>query len=735
MNQPRFCLTPLAFAAALLAGGHASAQTAAPETAALETNAPIQTVVVTASADASAHGLPGDYAGGQVARGGRLGLLGNVDIMDAPFNTTNYTHALIQDQQARSVADVVQNDPSVRVARGFGNYQELYVIRGFAVNSDDLAYNGLYGLLPRQFVASELLERVEVFRGANSFVNGAAPGGGGIGGMINLLPKRAPHKPLNQVTAGVESGGQVYGAVDLARRFGPENRAGLRINAVRRDGETAVDGEQRELSVFSIGADYRGRGYRVSMDAGYQNHKLENARPSVTVTAGLPIIAAPEADSNWAQPWTESKERDVFGTLRAEVDLPGGAVAWAALGARKGNEANILSSTTVTGIDGSANMTRFDNVRVDRVRTGEIGARTELRTGPVKHGISATASAFHIESFNSYALGDFAGFATNVYRPVPVPAPSNTFFTGGSLANPVLTQRSILSSAAIADTLSFLDDKVLLTLGLRHQRIRDAGYNYGTGTPASGYDASANTPVAGLVYKPMKGLSLYANYIEALQKGTVASNGGFGPPLSNQGAVFAPYTSRQKEVGVKVDAGKFGASAALFTTAQPQAYVANNTFGLFGEQRNRGLELSVFGLPTRGLRVLGGATLLESEQRRTFGGATDGRDAIGVPKAQFNLGAYWDVPGVQGLSLNARAVYTSKQYADAANLQKLPSWSRLDIGATWATRVMERDLTLRARIDNVADKNYWASAGGYPNFGYLVAGGPRSVVVSATVDF
>jgi len=730
MNQPRHCLTPLAFAAALLAAGHATAQTAAPET-----DQPIQTVVVTASADASAQGLPRDFAGGQVARGGRLGLLGNVDIMDTPFNTTNYTHALIQDQQARSVADVVQNDPSVRVARGFGNYQELYVIRGFAVNSDDLAYNGLYGLLPRQFVAAELLERVEVFRGANSFVNGAAPGGGGIGGMINLLPKRAPNKPLNQVTVGVESGGQVYGAVDVARRFGPGNRAGLRVNAVRRDGETAVQGEQRELSVFSIGLDYRGRGYRVSADAGYQNHKLENARPSVTVATGLPILEAPEADSNWAQPWTVSKERDVFGTLRAEVDLPGGAVAWAALGARKGNEANILSSTTVTGADGSASMTRFDNVRVDRVRTGEIGARGELRTGAVKHGISATASAFHMEQLGAYAFGDFAGFATNIYRPAAVAAPSNGFLTAGNMANPVRVQRSILSSVAIADTLTFMDDKVLLTLGLRHQRIRDAGYNYGTGTPASDYDSTANTPVVGFVYKPVKGLSLYANYIEALQKGTVASNGGFGPALNNQGDVFAPYTSRQKEIGVKLDAGKFGASAALFTTGQPQAYVANNTFGLFGEQRNRGLELSVFGMPARGLRLLGGATLLGSEQRGTFGGFTDGRDAIGVPKTQVNLGADWDVPGVQGLSLNARAVYTSSQYADDANLQKLPSWSRLDIGATWITRLLERDLTLRARIDNLTDNNYWASAGGYPKFGYLVAGAPRSVVVSATVDF
>src|SRR3954469_8644647 len=189
MKPVLFALTPVALAALLLTSGSAFAQTT-------DAGDAMPTVVVRASADASAQGLPRAYAGGQVARGGRLGLLGNVDIMDTPFNTTNYTHALIQDQQARSVADVVQNDPSVRVARGFGNYQELYVIRGFAVNSDDLAYNGLYGLLPRQFVASEFLERVEVFRGASSFLNGAAPGGGGIGGAINLLPKRAANQPL-----------------------------------------------------------------------------------------------------------------------------------------------------------------------------------------------------------------------------------------------------------------------------------------------------------------------------------------------------------------------------------------------------------------------------------------------------------------------------------------------------------------------------------------------------------
>jgi len=718
---PRIILTPIAFGALLFAAS-ASAQTA---------DDGIATVVVTASADASAQGLPSAYAGGQVARGGRLGLLGNVDIMDAPFNATNYTHALIQDQQARSVADVVQNDPSVRVARGFGNYQELYVIRGFAVNSDDLAYNGLYGLLPRQFVASELLERVEVLRGANSFINGAAPGGGGIGGMINLLPKRAPNAPLNEVTAGVESGGQAYVAADVARRFGPDNRAGIRVNAVRRDGDTAVDREQRELSVFSVGLDYRGDHYRVSADVGYQDHQLRNGRPSVTVGSGLAIPAAPDADSNFAQPWTHSNERDTFGTLRGEVDLAPHVVAWAALGAREGRESNVISSPTTTDNDGGTVMTRFDNERKDNVRTGEIGVRGDFAAGSVKHTVSATASAFESKSDNAYAFGDFAGWRSNLVRPVDVAAPGANAFTGGSLANPLLTAKSILSSYAVADTLSFLDDTVRVTAGVRHQRIKSYGYDYNTGAQNSAYDESANTPVAGVVYKPVKNVSIYANYIEALQQGPTAS----GVNVVNQGQIFAPYTSRQKEVGVKYDSGKLGMSAALFSTAQPLGHIENGVFGVFGEQRNQGLELSVFGLPMHGLRVLGGLTLLDAEQRRTAGGINDGKDAIGVPGTQLNIGADWDVPQVAGLSLNARAVYTSHQYADAANTQKLPSWTRLDLGATYATRVLDRDVTVRARVDNAFGRHYWASAGGYPGYGYLVLGAPRTFTVSATVDF
>lgn len=741
MHKPTLTLSPFALAAFLLASGVAQAQAQNAAQNATQSAAPaadsaaapqvMPTVVISASADASASGLPKAYAGGQVARGGRLGLLGNVDVMDTPFNTTNYTQALIQDQQARSVADVLQNDPSVRVARGFGNYQELYVIRGFAVNSDDLAYNGLFGLLPRQFVSSELLERVEVFRGANAFVNGAAPGGGGIGGSINLLPKRAGNAPLTQLTLGVESGGQAYGALDLGRRFGPDDSAGLRINAVRRDGATGIDRERRELSVFSAGLDWHARALRVSADIGYQDHKLRNARPSVTVNDGIALPAAPDAGSNWAQNWTHSNERDTFGTLRAEADLAPDVVAWAALGARSGDESNILAAPTVSKADGSASMYRFDNERRDSVRTGEAGVRGKLRAGAVSHSLSATVSGYWQESRNAYAFSNFAGFATNLYRPVDVAVPSADFYIGGKLDAPALTHKSILSSFALADTLAMLNDRVLLTLGARRQSIKDDGYDYNSGAANAHYSQSATTPVAAIVYKPLDKVSVYANYIEALQVGQVAS----GTDIDNVGETFAPFKSRQKEVGVKYDAGSVGLSAALFSTTQPSAYVQNKHFGVFGEQRNRGLELSVFGAPLRGLRLLGGLTLLDAQQKVTEGGRNQGKDVIGVPGTQLNLGAEFDVPGVHGLTVTARTLYTSAQYADGANQQQLPSWKRLDLGASYTTSIAGRDLTLRARVDNVADKNYWASAGGYPGSGYLVLGAPRTFVLSGSVDF
>lgn len=670
--------------------------------------------------------LGDEYEGGQVATTGRAGLLGNMDTMDTPFSSTNYTEELIRNQQALSVADVVQNDPTVRVATGFGNFQELYMIRGFNVYSDDMTLNGVYGILPRQFVAAEMLERVEVFRGANTFLNGAAPGGSAIGGLVNLVPKRAGDEPLTRMTVGMQSGGQGYAAMDFARRFGDLEQDGIRVNVIERSGNNAT-GEDRELGGLTLGWDHQGERARLSADFGYQDNHIDAARPSVTPSTSAPAV--PDASTNYAQDWTYTDEKQLFGVVRGEYDFTSSTMGWVAVGARQGKEHNLLANPTA---DSAGNITTyaFENVREDDIFSADAGLRQEFATGDIHHTAVLSASYFDSASKNAYFWSTYFSAGTlSDYQQVA--QNTTALYSGGDLNAPKVTERNTTSSIALADTMALLDDKVKLTLGGRSQTIEQKGYNY-DGSAASEYDKSAVTPFAGVVYQPTYDWSLYANYAEALIKGEIVSSwGGY----TNPGQVFSPTRSEQYETGVKYDNGMLGAVVSVFEISKPTYIVANNTYTRDGEQRNRGLELSGYGLLSDSVKVLGGVTFIDAELVKTTDGTNDGNSAIGVPDMTANLNLEWDTPFAEGLTLEGRSIYTSSQYLDAANQYDIPSWTRFDLGARYVTTVDEHNLTLRARLENVADKDYWASAGGYPGKNYLVQGAPRTLMFSASYDF
>ncbi|WP_443089200.1 TonB-dependent receptor [Xylophilus sp.] len=725
-------MSPLSLAVLMAAAAPAQAQQAASSSAGAA-DATLSTVTVNASADASAEGLTKPYAGGQVARGGRVGLLGTQDTMDTPFSITSYTSELIQNQQARSVADVLQNDPAVRVARGYGNFQETYFIRGFILSSDDVAYNGLYGLMPRQYTSAELFERVEVLRGASAFLSGATPSGGGIGGNINLLPKRAPNEPLNRITVGVASGGQPYAAADVARRFGPDQSTGIRVNLAHRQGDTAVDGESVGLNVASVGLDWRSRRARLSADVGYQNYKLNGTRPSVTLSGVTDVPAAPKNTTNYAQPWTHSYERDVYSTVRGEYDFSDSVTGWFAAGARKADENNRLAGVTVTDAStGDGTTYRYDNHRKDTVKTAEFSLRGKFDTGAVKHTVVGAFSYYGLHEKNAYVMDYWNTLSTNIYSPAShaLPAVSGSAYAGGDLANPGKLSTVRLTSLALGDTLSLLDGNLLATLGLRHQKLSSTSYNYSDVMSGTPYDESRTSPVAGIVFKLRPGLSVYGNYIEGLSAGENITG-----TYRNAGTSLPPYVSKQKEVGVKYDGGRFGGSLAFFSTDKPGKLVVDNTVTANGKDRHQGLELTTYGEPARGLRVLGGVTFLDAKQKDTGSSTTEGRRVIGVPRQQGNIGVEWDVPPLRGLTVDARVVATASSYADNANTLRVPGWARLDLGVRYLTEFNGKLLTLRGRVDNVADRSYWSSVGGYPGNGYLVLAAPRTFTVSASVDF
>lgn len=721
----RFNRLALAIASPVLMLSTVSAHAQTPAT----DDADIERIKITASQVT----LNDKYPGGQVARGGRAGILGNLDMMNSPFSATNFTDEIIRDQQSQSVADVLQNDPVVRVAKGFGNFQELYVMRGFPVYSDDMTYNGLYGILPRQYVAAELLDRVEVFRGANSFLNGAAPGGSGLGGSVNVVPKRADETPLNRLTTGYEDQGHIYAAADISRRFGDDKQStGVRVNLAHRTGETAINEQERDLAVASLGIDHQSERLRLSADIGYQDHQVDAPRPSVTPAGDIPV--APDADSNFAQPWTYSDERQTFGAVRAEYDLTDSTTAWAAAGFREGKEDNVLANPTAT-VNGDTTAYRFDNVRDDSVTSFEVGAATEFTTGSVKHRAIVSVSDFSMDSRNAYAFSDFAGFAGNLYTPVVVEPPEPDALMAGDFNDPLVTEETRTSSIAFADVLAFNDEQILLTLGARYQTIELNSFDYNSGAPLSGYDESQLTPVVGLVVKTSDSVSLYANYIEGLIPGEVAPATSGGAPIENAGEVFEPYQAKQYEAGVKYDGTRFGGSLSVFSTAKPSALVEDNRFTVSGEQQNTGLELTMFGMLADNFRLLGGLTWLDAEQTATQDGLLDGKSAVGIPDLQVNVNAEWAVNAIPGLAVDARAIYTAEQYADAANTIQVDASERFDLGLRYITNVGATEVTLRARVENLLDDNYWASVGGFPGSNYLVLSEPRTLKLSASFSF
>ena len=717
----------------LLAGSGLSARpaadggyTVAPQDqggAALE-GASLPAVSVAAEAESSAD-LPQPYAGGQVARGGRLGLLGNVDVMDAPFNITSYTARTIEDQQARNVADLLgRNDPSVRVTGGEGSDTDTLRIRGFDVAMEDSTFNGLPGLLSFYRSKVEFIERIEVLKGPNAMLNGMAPGGG-VGGAVNVVSKRAGDQPMTRLTAGYLADSRADLHADIGRRFGVDNAWGVRVNGALRRGESSRDDQKQSHDLGSVALDYRGQQLRASIDYVYQSMRDRASRTALTVgsaTAGW-TPRAPSGDTNFTQPWAvvRSGNRTLVG--RVEYDITPDLTVHAALGRSKGwfdgkGSGNIALTSVSGDIRGAAGGSAF---HLDTT-SGEIGITGRFTTGPIRHQWSAALSA--LERDMAYGFSSSAGaVVSNIYAPVHVPEPA-----GIQPAVARLSSRSRLPSFGIADTLSFAQDRVRLTLGVRRQTVRTDSFDTSTGAVSSRYDESATSPFVGLVVRPWEGGAVYANVIQGLAQGGTAPD-----TAVNAGEVFPPYKTKQYELGIKHEWNGFGGSASVFQIAKPSGLLDATTlrYEASGEQRHRGIELNVFGELARGLRLLGGATWIDARMTQAASASVVGKRPVGVPRFTANLSGEWDVPGLPGFTLTGGLTHTGSSYVDAANATLIPGWTRIDLGARWTTRVADRAITFRASLENAFNKRYWSVG----TWNALLLGMPRTLALSATVDF
>ena len=687
--------------------------------------APIETrtstlpaVTVTAGAYAP-HDLPRLYAGQQVARGGRLGLLGNTDFMDAAFNITAYTSELVENQQARSIVDVLANDPSAQAGgpRVFDNFY----IRGFSIHREEIGFDGLYGISSAEGNVLEGIERVEVLKGPSTLLNGGAPRGT-PGGAINLVPKRASDTPLTRLTTSYLGDGNLGNHLDVGRRFGPDNAVGVRVNAAYRDGDTAADHESERAHNLVVGLDYRGERLRLSADCGRSAQSVDGARSNFFVTSpSLP--AAPSGHTNVWPAWTYQDKKHSYGVLRGEFDLTDDVTAGLAYGGSTSQRQMVEAFSILEDANGSLNASTYGLDSRTARKSAEASLRWHFATGPVKHQMAVAGTHVNSDIKESQPAINYS-FGSSLYHPVAAPSPGSGLL---NLAR-VPASETLMDSLALTDTLSLLDDRLQLTLGLRRQKIRADAFNYATGAFESHYERSKTTPAVAVVFKQTDKLAFYANYVEALsQGGTAPSN------AVNANEVFPPFVAKQSEVGVKVDWGKSATTLSAFQIRRPSGLLdANNRYAIDGEQRNRGLELQTFGEVQPRLRLLGGLTWTQARLTKTQGGNNDGRQAAGAPEWLVKLGGEWDIPGVPGLTATGRVIHSASQPLTVDNTVRLPAWTRFDLGARYATQITGLQVVFRGSVENLANRRYWDSV---PAFQVATYAAPRTLLLSASVDF
>lgn len=663
------------------------------------------------------------YSGGQVTYTNHVGFLGNKDFLDTPFSAISYTDKFIADQQAVDITDVIAaTDPAVYTSGASGESLESYYIRGFASSSNDVTVNGLTGMAPYYRSSPEMFERVEVLKGPSAMLNGMSPNGS-IGGSVNLVTKRAGDEPLTQLTTRYLSDSQLGAHVDIGRRFGEDKQFGVRINGAYREGDSAVDDQEKQAQSAAIALDWRGERARVSADLYTTTDHVDGPTRGVTLASGVDIPSVPDPDTLLNPSWAyfETQTKGAIG--RAEFDINDQLTTYASMGVTKWNYDGLSADNAqISNTDGDISTT-VGYVGDDNERQSfEVGLNGQFQTGNIGHQIAVNATRYE-EEYNLYAAR-FRGVSvdTNIYDPVWGSRPDL------DLNPPLLTATDTeLTSYGIADTLSFDQDKYQLTLGARYQQLKteQTGGMLSTGAK---YDENAVTPSVALSVKITDQTSLYANYIEGLSKGDTAPT-----DAENAGEIFAPYKTKQKEVGIKIDLGNFSHTLSAYEIEKPNSYTDTDTniFSYAGAQRNRGLEWGVFGSPAENVRLMGGISYIDAKLTKMSDGVNEDNQAAGVPKWQSKIGVEWDLPLVENLTLTANANAVSKQYLENDNIQSLPGRTIYGVGARYLTSVNDKPLTLRGSVENVMNKAYWTTA----HYNDLAIGEPRTFLLSATMGF
>ena len=676
-----------------------------------------------------------------------LGVLGKANAFTAPITVVNYDEQALNNTEARTLVDAVaKKDASVWQFGGESNTLTGLYFRGYQLDARQFSVNGLAGMYGTQGTASVQVGSAQLIKGASTAVNGMDPEGA-VSGSVNIETKKAADEGNRKIGLGWFSNNRAQGTFDLGQRFGENKEFGVRANGKLRHGDTPRHGYSEDNKEFALNADYRGEKVRVALDSIYAKRKTNGGRARMQdiQNANGRLFDAPEGKVNLAPSWQAQNTRGQTNMLTFEWDAFENAQITGGIGYNNARYYGNFASPTVTssGLTYNSGRARLTDQRF-KTLSMNLTARGEFETGPVSHNWSTAFDRIDRKRTTYQGARQTRSSVIDPSLDIPTQLAKLDSNLGSAWsATPSLDTVIKVNSLAVSDTLGFADNKYRLTLGGRFQAVEQK--NKLNGRKA---DASRFSPMLMAAWVPQPDLVVYGNYMEDLEPSDIRTDDDGHVTMAD------PRVSRQFEVGVRKNWGDFVTTLNAFQIKRPGYWRGNTTSGTaFAARKNAGLAYSGSeqGIErSRGIEFNTYANLLNKTLRPTFGlmylqstvkdypnfadNLVNGVQ-VANPRVIAKAGVEWDTPFAKGLTLNGNVSYFGKSYQDTQKQYAFPSYTLVDVGARYKTKLGKNTLTVSSSVENLFNKNYWQVQRGQYDRSFAVVGMPRTYWLKAELDF
>lgn len=647
-------------------------------------------------------------------------------IFDTPVTVQVVPRAVMDSQQAVRAYEALQNVSGVFVSTygGGSSTYDPFIIRGFDAGNRHYR-DGLR--MPAQVQSMAGIQQIEVLKGPAAMLYGRLQ----PGGLINYVSKQPLATPYYSLQ-------QQFGSYDLYRTTvdatGPIDSEGkllYRANLEYTDQNSFVDFVSNERITVEPSLTWH------ISDATQLDFNFRYFRNEAPPAWGIPVIGTRPAPVRRSTYIGEPTDKEINSSYYSGVSLSHQFNEDWKIRARFAWNHNNYEGRYTGPNDFNEQthiLSRFFAYEPweENILLGNFDLTGKFKTGSFEHTLLVGA-----DSYYRNAQEDFFFLCDGCSNTFPNSIDIFNPQYGGSTDLALENLNAVNSPLQVIDEwygiyfqdqIAFAQDWHFLFGGRYDWAANSLSFEPGGANPRKAFD-DAFSPRVGLLYHPVPWLSLYGNWVRAMNNNNTG--------LSRSSQALDPETSEEYEFGLKGEwfDGRLSASVAYFDLIKRNIKRplpgGLGRFELTGEAESEGVEIDVKGQVTEHWDLI--ATYSNTNTVITQGN-NQGNRFPGVPE---NAGSLWTnyelgALGLPGLKFGAGVYLAGQRQGDAGNSFQLPGYGRLDLAASYARHFGGAKATIQLNAINVLDKGYFVSAADRLQAFYAV---PMTLMGSIRLEF